>query len=107
MTKRNEQTLASAIDAFGPDMQMTVAIEEMSELTKELCKVKRKGVLPKTPSHTYDALAEEIADVYIMLRQLEMIFDNASEVDAYIEQKLTRLRIRVLGKKIMGEEVEK
>ena len=32
----------AAIEVFGGDMQVAVAIEEMAELAKELCKAQRK-----------------------------------------------------------------
>ena len=36
-----DKTLRKAIDTFGKDMQLTVAVEEFAELTKEICKHKR------------------------------------------------------------------
>lgn len=36
----------AAIEVFGGDMQVAVAIEEMAELTKELCKAQRKPPRP-------------------------------------------------------------
>lgn len=99
MTRRNEKVLEEAIKLYGVDVQTTVAIEEMSELVKELCKVKRTGVY-KDGGH----IAEEIADVYIMLRQLEMIFGNSEKIDQYMQQKITRLQMRILGKKLAAKE---
>ena len=34
-------TLKKAIDTYGKDMQLTVAVEEFSELIKEICKHRR------------------------------------------------------------------
>ncbi len=82
------QLLRSAIRTFGEDMQMTVAIEEMSELIKEICKRKRGA-------DNLDALTEEIADVRIMLEQLEMILKNKTDVDLTMEDKLDRLARRI------------
>ena len=67
---------------FGTDIQLVIAIEEMSELTKELTKTIRG----------YDRqenIIEEIADVRIMIEQLELIFDCYDEVDKQMNFKLT------------------
>ncbi len=80
----------AAINKYGNHMQQMVAIEEMSELIKELVKYNRGT---ENEKH----IAEEIADVCIMLEQLIMMFDNEPEVRLYIEQKLLRLQSRVGG----------
>lgn len=49
-----------ALDTFGPDAQTLMMFEEMSELQKELCKHARG-------KDNREAIAEEIADVQIML----------------------------------------
>lgn len=79
---------AQAAETFGRDNQITVAIEELSELTKELCKLKRlKGRLSD--------LAEEVADVTIMLEQLRILFDIGELADAIVDAKLRRLVINI------------
>ena len=77
-----------AIRTFGATMQITVAIEEMSELTKELCKAKR-GI------GNTDHVAEEIADTIIMLEQLQIIFDCNERVAEIKQRKLERLQGRM------------
>lgn len=77
-----------ALDKFGADMQALVCIEEMSELQKELCKQTRgKG-------HRVH-IAEEIADVQIMLAQMILLFDLESSVEEWRDIKLSRLRDRL------------
>ena len=63
-----------------------MVIEEMSELTKEICKIKRgKG--------NYMNLVEEIADVEIMLEQLKMICQiRTNDIHGMKYQKLERLK---------------
>lgn len=80
----------AAIAAWGEDMQLTVAVEEMAELTKELCKRQRGD------GDIYH-IAEEIADVRICLEQLEMIFGCANGVCGIMQEKVVRLveRIRI------------
>lgn len=66
-------------------MQHDVAIEEMSELTKEIIKWKRY-------KNNGDAVAEEIADVEIMLEQLKIMHNNTTQVEAWKRIKIDRLR---------------
>lgn len=82
------EILKEAISRYGDDMQITVAIEELSELTKELCKYKR-GEGKKLN------IAEEMADVRIMLDQLEIIFDNSEDVQDWYKYKVNRLKSRM------------
>ena len=74
----------AALETFGKSSQMQVAIEEMSELTKELCK---NGRGQENTTH----IAEEIADLEIMLRQMVMLFDCEGQVDKFRRYKLERL----------------
>lgn len=61
-----------------------MAVEEMSELTKELCKqLRNKGDGMK--------IAEEIADVRIMNEQLIRMWDLDKRVEGYYNYKLKRL----------------
>lgn len=74
-------TYAEAVRAYGKQSQLVMAMEEMSELTKELSKNLRGADNSK-------ALAEEIADVEIMLEQLKVIFRNRALVDRIRAGKL-------------------
>lgn len=78
----------AALEAFGAEAQMVMAIEEMSELTKELCKHRRGR-------DNVEAIAEEIADVEIMLRQMVMLFDCPGQVETFLRYKLERLAERI------------
>jgi hypothetical protein len=81
--------LKEAIIHNGAVMQMIVAMEEMSELTKELSKSIRGF-------ENRDALIEEVADVHIMLMEIELIH-NISEKELYekVEMKALRLKVRL------------
>ena len=48
------------IEVWGYESQIVVAIEEMSELTKELCKYKRNELLNKDNLETIKNIKEEI-----------------------------------------------
>lgn len=81
----------AAVHTCGKEHQKLLAIEEMSELTKALCKDTR---YPNTPA-VLDNIAEEIADVRIMLDQLEYIFGNSEDVKKYKGKKIKRLAERL------------
>ena len=84
----NNDLYQLVMDKHGVDAQLTVVIEELSELAKEVCKIKRNiGNL--------DHLAEEIADVEIMCEQLRYIYDLDFAVEAWKKAKLLRLAERL------------
>ena len=73
---------------YGKSSQVDMAIEEMSELTKALLKERR--VDTDNEKKAADHIAEEMADVLIMLEQLMIIFDNSEEIQKQIYYKLER-----------------
>ena len=75
-------TLSQAIKQHGAPTQTIKAIEEMSELQKELCK-------HLAGKNNVSEIAEEIADVEIMLTQMKLIFGCAFEK---IDRLANRLR---------------
>lgn len=80
----------AALNKWGADLQTMMAVEEMSELTKEICKIKRGKM-------DLDALADEIADVTIMLEQLREIYGLNDAVCDHMDAKILRLQSRVGG----------
>lgn len=83
--------LMAAIDCYGKTPQVDMAIEEMAELTKALCKVKR--------AWSEEAIAnilEEMADVQIMLDQMRLIYGQTAEIET---AKLARLQRRIIDAK--------
>jgi hypothetical protein len=80
--------LEKAIDTYGEESQKIMAIEEMSELTKEICKDKRNLSCKLK-------IAEEIADVEIMLEQLKIIYKADKQVQGFKKSKLERLEQRL------------
>lgn len=76
--------LKSIIDHYGKESQVLMAIEEISELTKELCKDHRG-------KDNRQEIIEEIADVELMLDQLKIMFNvNQMTVDYIKGQKIKR-----------------
>lgn len=78
-----------ALHKWGGDNQTLKMFEEMSELQKELC----KNAIGKKNK---DEIAEEIADVFIMLNQMMMLHKCDKEVEEWKGKKLERLENRVL-----------
>ena len=69
--------------------QVIVAIEELSELQKELCKSLRGDT-------NYDNIIEEIADVEIMLEQMKIYFEiNENEIEEMKKLKIERAKERL------------
>lgn len=69
---------------FGDVAQTIVAIEELSELQKELCKWLRDSKRDITP------IVEEIADVRIMIEQLQAMLGCDNCVEQIMKEKLQR-----------------
>lgn len=90
MTKEQEAVLKRALDHYGIDNQLTKAVEEMAELTKEICKLKIAGQNFNGTDliRAKQNILEEKADVYITLRYLDMMFGDSNEV---IDEKIARL----------------
>lgn len=78
----------AALGKWGQKMQSTVAIEEMSEVIKELTKAMR-GELNR--AH----LAEEVADAKIMLEQVCEMFDINDSVESWMDYKIAALQRKV------------
>lgn len=74
-----------AIGTFGESAQLIVALEECSELQKEITKLLRgKGNL--------EHLAEELADTEIMIEQIKLIFGLHSQTTKVKGDKIARLK---------------
>ncbi len=82
-------TYEQAIKTYGEHAQKLMAIEEMSELTKEICKDFR-GKLDR------EHLIEEMADVLIMLDQMLILYKiSGEEVGLMRIKKVERLKERL------------
>lgn len=86
--ERRKDVYEQALAAFGAQNQITIAIEEMSELIKELCKLNRNRT-------NNERIAEEIADVTVMIEQLRLIFDINDLVAEKMDWKMRRLKFRL------------
>ena len=84
------QTYTNALIAFGDKKQMIVAVEELSECQKEICKILRGN-------EDFSHLAEEIADATIMLEQIRIMFGINDQVCRFMDEKVKRLDDKLKG----------
>lgn len=84
------KTYTNAMLAFGEQNQLIVAVEELSECQKEICKILRGG-------EDYRHLSEEVADATIMLEQIRLMFNINDCVCNFMDEKIKRLDSRVKG----------
>ena len=76
---------------WGKSSQLLLCMEECAELTKECSKAIRS-------ISNRDNMIEELADVYMMVREMEIVCDCEEEVNKVIKEKNERT------KQIMLEE---
>lgn len=76
--------LRAAVEKYGPGAQWMKAIEELGELIRALAR-----------ADDPDNIAEEMADVEIMLGQLRIILGNDADVERWKAKKLQRLNQRL------------
>lgn len=82
----DKDILLKALEKYGANAQIVMVFEEMAELQKELCKYLRGR-------QNEAEIAEEIADVRIMLDQMELLF--GLDTESIRRKKLDRLSERV------------
>lgn len=86
------QLYTAAIDKWGIDNQIIVAIEEAAEFQKELTRKLRNG----TDNSQFDSLlADEMADLSIMIEQVTAMFNLKKDVEKSRRYKLNRLAERI------------
>lgn len=85
------EILQEAIKKYGVESQCNVCIEEMSELAKELLKLRRESTQTGYKKRRKN-IKEEISDVQIMIDQMRMIFGDTT---AQEEFKVNRLKERM------------
>ena len=91
MVNENREFYQRCIDVWGKDAQIKMCIEEMSELTKELCKSWRKD--QENPDLIRN-ICEEIADVQNMADEMQMIFGEEL-VEKFRKEKIERTNKRL------------
>lgn len=99
-----DETYAKFLSAWGDESQMRMCIEEMSELTKELCKLMRYQRNPKSKENDEKIeqirknIIEETADVLICASQVKKIVGEKA-VEAVMDYKIQR------GRKVVDDYI--
>lgn len=76
------------IDFYGKEAQARIAMEECAELIQAI----NKGLRYPEDEKRKENITEEMADVYIILKQLEYIFNiSKSDIDCFIQKKQERI----------------
>lgn len=91
MKKVRKQILTAAICHYGRGNQRFKAMEELAELIRALARC-----------DDAENVAEEMADVRIMLDQLEIMFGNREDVREWEYEKLMRLNERLHAADTVG-----
>ena len=88
MTNEEKRVFEKALYRFGPSQQKMKLLEEMAELQIEICHhAIGRGDL--------DKIADEMADVQIMLDQMTLFFQNGGLVQQHRARKVQRLAARL------------
>ena len=94
--QERDQLYKKAFDSWGEDLQVGMLYEEMAELTIAVNKRRRKHLTLEQGIASKEHITEEIADVRIMIEQLQWMLNIYSEdVEAQMERKLERLAERL------------
>lgn len=100
------ETFDKFTKAYGEESEYRMCIEEMSELTKELCKLMRYSRNDKSEENDKkiekikENIIEETADVLICASQIKRLFGDKA-VEDVMDYKIER------GGKIVDEYLEK
>lgn len=95
--EREGRILQNAIDTWGPRTQTVKAMGEMAELIQALSRRLLCMYLNAPGGNAaLENVREEMADVSIMLNQLELIFGDTTEEEI---RKLLRLEARIAAQK--------
>lgn len=94
--EREGAILEAALERYGAKAQRRQMIGEMAELTQALCKLERMeeplGYNAADTTRAKDHVLEEIADVQIMLNQMQLLYGDCTEHEI---KKLERLAWRL------------
>ena len=93
--EERKKTYAHALFRYGPVHQLNKFDEELGEFLTELGKLLTDLARLRNGDGNKDNLAEELADVTIMMEQIRLIFDINDAVCEQMDRKILRLQKRV------------
>lgn len=83
-------TLDKIIDHYGRSHQIDKAVEELGELIVAIAKERGAQKLRQVVPQQRADIIEEIADVKVIIAQLEIIYSCRDEVERMVDYKLRR-----------------
>ena len=84
------------ISFYGAEKQSMVHCEECAELIQAISKIRRARDAGKDDSEAYFNLVEEMADVLVVLEQLQEMYDIPnSEIQSMVFKKCRRQEARI------------
>ncbi|MCL2015355.1 MAG: hypothetical protein FWG68_03800 [Defluviitaleaceae bacterium] len=87
MKQEYTELMQQALKKWGKNSQVMMALEEMSELSKELLKNINRN------SDNRQEILEEISDVWLLLEQMKIVYDiSEQELADSMAGKLGKLR---------------
>lgn len=95
------ERIKTIADHYGLNNQMMQAIEEMGELTQAIVKVFRNGL-----DNERDNLIEELADVEIMIEQLDYLLGD-NQIEKIKEYKVNRQLNRIAQEGLKTNDMNK
>lgn len=110
-TMHHRKVMKKSIEKNGKVKQSVIAMEECSELIKAISKMIRYSSDEDSVCMYKEDLIEEMADVYIILDELKMMYDVLEfDIEQMIKQKIDREEGRIcdgLDLYFYGEKVKK
>ena len=92
MTQTEKDLYERNIRYHGTQQETTIAMEECSELIQAISKCKRYGCIDKYREN----LIEEIADVLIIINELQLIYDiSDNDIENIKNTKMDRMDYRI------------
>lgn len=97
MSEETQELYEKALHTWGPGSQLNILQEECAELIQAASKLRRAIVMQASEAQAIavsayqDSLAEEMADVTIMIEQMFVSLVPASQFEAWKQKKLNRL----------------
>lgn len=93
MNRSDKAILHKAVEFYGCSAQELKAMEELGELIRAIARASTCD--DEERDKAFENLAEEMADVEIMLEQLKIINNNRDKIKIWRSIKLGRLRVRM------------
>ena len=90
-TERQRDTIVETVNMY-QEKQLMICVEEMAELMQAISKIKRVDTADdEAMNGCIYKIIEEMADVYIMLEQMQYLFGiNHRTIEQFINDKLIR-----------------